>query len=229
MKLGARLNALVAMIPLGSRIADVGTDHAYLPMYLIMSGQIEAAVAIDVHTGPFRSACDAVQRAGLADKISVRLGDGLSVVTPGEADVAVMAGMGGPTMISIMEQSLPVVSSLNRMVLQPMVATPLVRRWLVDNNWTISDEAIVEEDGRLYEIIAAEPGKMECLEPDLLEIGPILWEKRHPLLVKLIHQRLNMLYSISSQLENSTASQTMTKYQENKTLISLLEVKLSCL
>jgi tRNA (adenine22-N1)-methyltransferase len=227
MKLGDRLSALAAMVPPGSRMADVGTDHAYLPLYLTKIGQIERAVAIDVNPGPFASARDAVLRAGMADRIDVRLGNGLQVVTPKEVDVAVMAGIGGMTMIQIMEENPAVTETLSRLVLQPMVGAPQVRRWLQSNGWRIIDETIVRDEGRLYEIVAAEPGKMEASE--LLEIGPILWQRRHPLLADLLKQRLNSLYFVLSQMKKSAAAQTNPKYQEQKAIISILEAKLACL
>jgi tRNA (adenine22-N1)-methyltransferase len=227
MKLGERLSALAFMVPSGSRMADVGTDHAYLPLYLAETGQIEKAVAIDVNPGPFASARDAVLRSGMADKIDVRLGDGLQVLVPNEVDVAVLAGMGGITMIQIMEASPNVMQTLTRLVLQPMIAASQVRRWLQSNGWRIVDETIVQDEGRLYEVLAAEPGWMEA--SDLLEVGPILWDKRHPLLSDLLKLRLDSLHFVIMQMEKSPTAQTDPKYQEQKALISILEAKLACL
>lgn len=227
MKLGERLLAIAAMIPHGSRLADIGTDHAYLPLYLAAANQIQAAVAVDVNPGPFASANEAVARSGLSYLIDVRLGDGLRPVAPGEVDVAVIAGMGGITMIQIMEDSPAVLAGLNRLVLQPMVAVTQVRRWLQSHNWCILDETIVEDEGRLYELIAAEPGQMD--DSDLLEVGPVLWAKRHPLLVNLLQQRLVILHHITNQMEKSTAAQTDLKYLEYKRIILHLEARLECL
>lgn len=227
MKLGERLCALAAMVPIGSRIADIGTDHAYLPIYLASANLIRQAVAVDVNPGPYASACDAVRNAGMAGRIDVRLGDGLKVVAPGEVDVAVIAGMGGITMIQVLEDSPAVVAALKRLILQPMVATPQVRRWLQANGWQIIDETIVEDEGRLYELLSAEPGDMA--ESELLEIGPVLWQKRHPLLSRLLNQRLRTLYYIAEQMEKSKNAENNSKYLEHKTLISELEAKLACL
>lgn len=227
MKLGDRLSSLATMVPPGSRIADVGTDHAYLPIYLAKNGHIERAVAVDINPGPFASARDAVLRTGMADVIDVRLGNGLQVITPGEVDVAVIAGMGGMTMIQIMEASRSVLQTLSRLVLQPMVSIPQVRKWLQANGWCIVDETIVQDEGRLYEVIAAEPGHMEA--SDLLEVGPVLWQRRHSLLAALLQQRLNSLNSIITQMEKSPSAHANPKYHEQKAIISLLEARLSCL
>ena len=227
MKISERLGALATMVPPGSRLADVGTDHAYLPLYLAEIGRITQAIAIDVNPGPFVSARDAVLLAGMADRITVRLGNGLQAVEPGEVDVAVMAGIGGVTIIQILEASPSVLETLSRLVLQPMVAVPQVRRWLQSHGWRIVDETIVQDEGRLYEILVAEPGLMEA--NDLLEVGPILWEKRHPLLFALLQQRLESLYFIVSQMEKSSSAQADPKFREQKEIISILEAKLACL
>ena len=226
MKLGERLSALAAMVPAGSRVADIGTDHAYLPIYLAENNLIQHAIAVDVNHGPYASACEAVHNSGMSGRIFVRLADGLKGVSPGEVDVAILAGMGGITMIEIMEASPEVVASLKLIILQPMVATAQVRRWLKEHCWKIVDETIVEDEGRLYEVIAAKPGLMNY---DLLEIGPILWENRHPLLGRLLTQRLDTLYHIVNQMEKSVASVNNPKYLEQKALISELEAKLACL
>lgn len=227
MKLGERLRAIAEMVPPGSRLADIGTDHAYLPLYLVKANQIQMAIAVDVNPGPFASAYDAVARAGMSKLIDVRLGDGLRVVTPGEADVVVMAGMGGITMIQIMEEGLSVLAHLKRLVLQPMVAVAQVRRWLQSHGWRIVEETIVEDEGRLYELIAAEPGQMEASE--LLEVGPVIWANRHPLLTKLLQQRIDTLHYIVRQMEKSATGHTDPKYIELKATISQLEARLVCL
>ena len=229
MKLGERLNTLAAMVPSGSRIADVGTDHAYLPLHLVSVGKIKKAVAIDVNPGPFALARDAVARSGLADRIEVRLGDGLRALSPGEVDVAIMAGMGGITMIKIMEESAAVLKALTCLVLQPMVAVPQVRRWLQTHGWCIIDEDIVNEEGHLYELLVAEPGQTEEQTYQLSEVGPVLWKRNHPLLAILLRERLEVLYYILEQMDKSPLAQSDPKYREHKALTLELEAKLVCL
>ncbi len=102
MKLSKRLATIAALVPPGGRLADIGTDHAYLPVYLVTEGIVPSAVAGEVNEGPFRAAGEALARVGLADRISLRFGDGLAVLAPGEADTAVIAGMGGQTIVDIL-------------------------------------------------------------------------------------------------------------------------------
>ncbi len=107
MSFGSRLNAIGKWIPSGRKIVDVGTDHAYLPVLLAQEGKITGAIAIDIAEGPCAAAQRTVELYGLGSIIEVRCGDGLSIVAPGEADIAVIAGMGGVTMVDILEKIKP--------------------------------------------------------------------------------------------------------------------------
>jgi tRNA (adenine22-N1)-methyltransferase len=228
-KLGNRMAAIAAMIPAGSRVADIGTDHAYLPVYLVEKGIIPGAIAGDIHQGPYRSALATVERAGLESRITVRLGDGLAVLAPGEADTAVIAGMGGTNIIEILSARPEVTRSLARLVLQPMLAAGTVRRWLVMSGWRLVDEALAEEDGRIYEIIAAEQGTSDELEPILLEIGPVLWSRRHPLLKAHLAGLIAQARRIVGEMAGSAQAVNSAKYREYQEKITLLEERYECL
>lgn len=228
-KLGNRMAAIAAMVPAGSRLADIGTDHAYLPIHLVEAGIVPVAVAGDIHQGPFQSALAAVGRAGLEARIAVRLGDGLTVLAPGEADTAVIAGMGGAGMIEILSARPEVTRSLSRLVLQPMLAAGSVRRWLVVNGWHLVDEALAEEDGRIYEIIAAEQGASGEPEPILLEIGPLLWSRQHPLLKDHLAGLIAQAKRVVGEMAGSVQAVNSAKYREYQEKIALLEARYQCL
>ena len=104
MKLSKRLETVASFVPKGSNIADIGTDHGYVPIYLVREGQAEHAVAMDVRKGPLERARAHVAEAGLGSRIDVRLSDGLAGLKPGEADCVVIAGMGGELIIHILEE-----------------------------------------------------------------------------------------------------------------------------
>jgi len=228
-KLDNRLAAIAAMVPAGSKVADIGTDHAYLPIHLETAGITSGAIAGDIHQGPFQAALAAVRRVNLEDRISVRFGDGLAVLSPGEADTAVIAGMGGATIIEILSTQPEVTASLSRLVLQPMLAAPALRRWLVANGWRLVDETLAEEDGRIYEIIAAEQGKSAEMEPILLEIGPLLWSRRHPLLKAHLAGLCVQMKRVVAEMAVSASAVNSAKYQEYQEKIALLEEKHACL
>ena len=183
MNLGDRLQAVADFVPQGSRVADIGTDHGYLAVELVKSGKAKFVVASDKNTGPYEAAVRTVRENGLADNvISVRLGDGLKRLKPGEVDTVCIAGMGGALMVEILEGSPDVVETLDTLILQPQSAAPELRRWIYRKHWHIEDESLALDDGRIYEIIMAKRGRRKMPEQLMLEIGPVLWQKKPPLL-----------------------------------------------
>lgn len=229
MKLSKRLATIAALVPPGGRLADIGTDHAYLPVYLVTEGIVPSAVAGEVHEGPFRSAAEALAGVGLADRIDLRFGDGLAVLAPGEADTAVIAGMGGATIVEILAARPEVTASLSCLVLQPMQGAGLVRRWLAAASWRLVAEALVEEDGRLYEVMAAAPGAAGEYDPILYDIGPLLWARRHPLLRDHVAALLAQARRVAAEMAASPQAVLSPKYREYETKIAQLEEKLACL
>ena len=120
MNIGARLEAIAALVPQNCVVADIGTDHAYLPVWLMQKGLIKPAIAADIAEGPCRAAQTNIGMYGVKDKIEVRRGSGLTVLKPGEADGAVIAGMGGSTIVQILEESPEVAKTLKFLIVQPM-------------------------------------------------------------------------------------------------------------
>ena len=228
-KLSKRLAAIAALIPKGVAVADIGTDHAYLPIVLRQTGMICGAIAGDVHEGPYISAKAAVEQAGLQDSIAVRKGDGLNVVAPGEVEWVVIAGMGGTTMIKILSAHLEITHKLGGLILQPMIGAAALRRWLGKNHWRISHEELVWEDEILYQIIAAVPGEMEPLEPILEEIGPLLWSQKHRFLADHLEALLEQTNRILISMAVSAKACHSDKYRQLLEQRSQLEAKRLCL
>jgi tRNA (adenine22-N1)-methyltransferase len=162
-KLSNRLEAVANNIPPGSRLADIGSDHAYLPCNVVKKGSVPMAIAGEVAEGPYQSALEQVESEQLTDKIAVRKGDGLEVIEPGEVDCITIAGMGGTLISTILEQGKSKLEGVSRLVLQPNVGSFAVRSWLIDNGWELVKEEILKEDGKIYEILIAEKG--EPLKP----------------------------------------------------------------
>ena len=229
MRLGERLKTIAELVEPSARLADIGTDHAYLPIYLIQNDIISWAVAGEMNKGPFNAAKEAIERLKLSSKVSLRFGNGLSVVSPGEVDTAVIAGMGATTIIGILQEQPEVVSSLKRLILQPMVAAPLVRCWLTANGWKLVKEKLVIDDGKLYEIIVAEHGQSPEFEPIIYEIGPILWKERPPLLAVHIDQLIVQVKRILNEMRSGTDFENSSKYDEYTEKLRQLEAQKACL
>ena len=153
--LSDRLAKIAVWVPRGARVLDVGTDHALLPIYLIRQEKADFVIASDVAIGPYETAKSHVLEAGLAGRIDVRLASGLKAVNQGEVDTVVMAGMGGATMADILDEGAVILTSLETLILQPMNGWSKLRKNLINYGFEISDERMIEEGGRTYQLILA--------------------------------------------------------------------------
>ena len=153
MHLDERLTGVASMVRQGSRVADIGTDHAFLPVALVAQGRCPFAIAADIRTGPAGAAARTVEEAGLTASISVRIGDGLAPIAPNEVDDIVIAGMGGETMVSILSAAPWVKNEKYRLILQPMTKPECIREYLLTNGFSIETERVVQEGERLYAVL----------------------------------------------------------------------------
>lgn len=153
MKLSDRLEMVVSFVEPAKRAADVGTDHGYVPMELVRRGIAERALAMDVRTGPLFHAEENIRAAGLENKIETRLSDGLVKLSKGEADAVIIAGMGGELVIHILENGRHMWDSVKQWVLSPQSELHKVRRWLLENGFTIDAEGMVFEEGKYYTVL----------------------------------------------------------------------------
>ena len=157
MELSGRLQAVASLVTAGHRIADIGTDHAYIPIFLVQEGRSDSAIAMDVNEGPLKKAEEHVKESGMEGRIELRLSDGLEKLGPGEADTAVIAGMGGPLMLRILKAYPKTVGSLRELVLQPQSETAKVRAFLLEEGFLFLREELVKEDGKYYPMMKVVP------------------------------------------------------------------------
>jgi tRNA (adenine22-N1)-methyltransferase len=228
-KLSNRLEAVANNIPQGARLADIGSDHAYLPCNVVKKGIVPAAIAGEVAEGPFQSALDQVKSEGLANQIDVRKGDGLEVIKPGEVDCITIAGMGGTLISNILDREKVKLDGVTRLVLQPNVGSFAVRRWLIDNGWELLKEEILKEDGKIYEILVAERGEplrayqQMDLEEGIL-FGPFLMTEKSLIFTEKWNQEKKNWERIVSQLDEAVQNEeTSSKRQELERKIRMAE------
>lgn len=224
MHIGSRLETIGRLVPDGCVLSDIGTDHAYLPVWLLEQGRIERAIAGDVAQGPCQAARTTVALHGLQEKVEVRLGSGLSVLKPGEASCITIAGMGASTMISILEADMEVACAAESLVLQPMAGAASLRAWLIGHGWQLVEEELVEDAPHFYEIISAKRGKSAAYSEAQLAIGPVLLARQHLLLAKQFARQLATCSQLLTSMEKSERARTSAKYQEVKALKTALEV-----
>ena len=157
MELSGRLKMVASLVTEGSRVADLGTDHAYIPIFLVLEGKSPSAIAMDVKQGPLQRAEEHIKEAGLADTVSVRLSDGLQNLGINEADAAVLAGMGGTLMIRILQNHWETTVSLKECILQPQSEVAAVRAFLLEKGFSFLEEEMVYEDGKYYPMMKVKP------------------------------------------------------------------------
>ncbi|GAB7386336.1 tRNA (adenine(22)-N(1))-methyltransferase TrmK [Bacillaceae bacterium] len=230
MKLSRRLQKVASYIPNGSRVADIGSDHAYLPTYLIQRGIASHVIAGELNEGPWRAARSQVRAAGLEGRIDVRKGDGLTVIEKGEVDVITIAGMGGTLISKILGEGLEKLEGVRRLVLQPNLGEPLVRRWLYGHRWQLVAETIVKEDGRIYEILVAEKGDPGKPYEDsawpaeiLFTFGPYLLQEGSPTFIEKWEKEKRKLENVLHQLAEARQREALRKKEEIAAQIEVIE------
>lgn len=185
-RLSKRLDQVAQMITQTSldsiRLADIGSDHAYLPAYLVLQDQIEWAIAGEVAQGPFQSAQATIDYYQVQDRIQARLGDGFQVVEPEDRiNLATICGMGGSLIINILEGGHARKVLPDLLVLQANNQVPQLRRYLQDLNYQLMDEALVEEKGQIYQILQAKrQDQVTLLDDRQLLFGPHQLMKQGP-------------------------------------------------
>lgn len=152
---GSRLDAIIDLVPKCDVAADIGTDHAYVPISLIKKNIVLRCIASDLREGPLKIARGNISKNNLSDVIETRLGEGLSVIAEGEVHCIIISGMGGTLIKNILEEGRDVISCNTTLILQPNKYPSDVRYWLYKNNYDIYKEKLVLEDKRMYNIICA--------------------------------------------------------------------------
>lgn len=185
----------------GARIADIGTDHAYIPIYLVENGISEKAIAGDVCEGPVKIAKANIEKNNLSDKIEVRLGSGLSVIEKDEVDTIIIAGMGGQLISEIIDADIEKARECS-LVLQPMNAQYELRKYLIKNGFSITDENIALEGFKVYNVMNVQNGRQAEFENDI-EYHLPKYLKSNKYYKELYEKKHREFFKVVSGLENS--------------------------
>ncbi len=161
-------------------IADIGTDHAYIPISLARNNKIDYAIATDLRKGPLMIAKGNIEKYNLSDKIELRLGGGISVIEENEAESIIIAGMGGELITTILSDDEKKIRSAKYLILQPMNSQDVLRKWLSENNFSIIKEDISIEGHKVYNLIIAKNGVPYNFENEFsLHIPPYLLDHKY--------------------------------------------------
>lgn len=218
-KLSNRLMSVAKQVDQDAKVADIGTDHGYLAVYLTINNISDYVIATDRAKGPLSSATQLVELLSLDGKIETRLGDGLSVLQPGEVDTICIAGMGGMTMIDILKANPEVVKAAKKLILQPQRGASKVRRYLMENGMKITAEDLAEDDGFYYVLMVAEQGEMKLSE-DEISFGPYLLNDGHPLYKDMLTLKRRDLEQLLVSLSDDDTDELLKRKAQLKAEIA---------
>ena len=210
-KLSNRLLAVASFVTDGNVLADVGTDHGYIPIYLLQEKRIPKAIAMDINAGPLERAKEHIALYGLKDYIETRLSDGVAALTPGEADTVLIAGMGGGLVMHILEEGKEVCRQAKELVLQPQSELERVRAYLWSNGYVIIEEDMVLEDEKFYPMMrvqyqdAVDTESAECLL--FCRYGKHLLEQKHIILKEYLEREEKLYTGILGNLSRTAVSE----------------------
>ena len=227
MILSKRLTTIASLVPAGSRVADVGTDHGYTPIYLVKNGIAVSAIAMDVRKGPLSRAAEHVQEYGLEDKIQLRLSDGLEKLQAGEADAVIISGLGGPLMIDILTRGHQVAETVDTLVLSPQSDIPGVRVYLREHGYRIDKEVFMKDEGKYYTVMVVTHGVSEQGRyiDDLF--GRQLLEEKDPLLREYLEKEQARYQQLIPSLESAAREETKQRGQRMKEELAYIEQALA--
>lgn len=216
-KLSKRMKAVASMVTPGGVLADVGTDHGYVPISLVQRKKIQKAIAMDVNIGPLQRAKEHITEYQLEEYIETRLSDGVQKLEAGEADSILIAGMGGELVIHIISEGMEVCRSVKELILQPQSELGKVRKFLREHNFEIIDEDMVIEEGKYYPMMKVIPVDgielwkvlPEEVIPACDMYGPFLLKNGNPSLRKYLVKQHKQLTKILKELEKQPESESI--------------------
>ncbi|HII4468827.1 TPA: tRNA (adenine(22)-N(1))-methyltransferase [Clostridium perfringens] len=208
MELSKRLKRIAEHVDKCESVADIGTDHGYIPIYLVKEGICEKAIASDINKGPIEKAKVNVAFEGVSNKVKCLLGPGLNPLKVGEVNGVILAGMGGNLTRDILLADMDKVKKYDFIILQPAQNPEVLREFLYKNDYEIIDEDLIKDEGRFYELFKVkynENSEKLVFEDELYyEVSPLLREKNHSLFKEFIEEKINRCETILSFIKEDT-------------------------
>ena len=214
MELSKRLQAVADMVTKGEVVADIGTDHGYIPIYLVQAQICSTAIAMDINEGPYMRAKQHIAGYGLANQIQTRLSNGMNALEQGEVTTVIIAGMGGGLVMKILEQDRRLWEGLQELILQPQSEIDKVRTYLAKNSWDISEEEMVLDDGKYYTIMKATRGKVEPYTQKELLYGRKLIQKKNSVLLQFLNREIELKETVIESLRDKSGEHIKVRILE---------------
>lgn len=227
-ELSNRMKLAADMVSAGSITADIGCDHGYVSIYLYKTGRSSRCIAADVNKGPLQAAKNNIEVYGASGGVEARLSDGLKNIAVGEADCALMLGMGGNLIIKILSEDKKKTGSFKELILEPQSEYGAVRRFLYENGFVITKEAFVSECGKYYPIMrAALSDTVEELSDEEYEYGKCLLDSRDSLLYEYLCKEQNRIAAVMATLEDSDSETARNRLYELKAKAGMIDKAMS--
>ncbi len=237
MKLSKRLEMVASFVGIQAQIADVGTDHGYIPIALVEQKLVKKAIAMDIKPGPLERAREHIRQYGLQEKIETRLSDGVKQLSVGEADTVIIAGMGGELVIHILEEGKNLWNFVEHWILSPQSELDKVRKYLIRQGFEIVKEDMVKEDGKYYIVMdvahtSKEKQPSDCdrvtqMSKQLSEAeyyyGPVLIKEKNPVLIEFLEKEKGQLTGIIQGLEKKPGERAITRQRELEKKLCLIQ------
>lgn len=228
MQLSNRLNTIAKCVPKGSRVIDVGTDHAYIPIYLMKNKIASACIATDIHKGPLEKAKLNMKAHGI-DNIRLKLTNGLEGIGEDEGDIIIIAGMGGCLIIDILKNNLPLAKHVQKLILQPQQDISRVRRFLHETGFKIEDEEIVEDAEKYYTTIIASVGNEKYEKDYEYQYGKLLIDKKSNVFKIYMNKKQEKLAEIYNSISQIDSEYTYKRKKELEEERKMQEEVIQCI
>lgn len=226
-QISKRLQQVASFVTEGNRLVDVGTDHGYVPIWLLQQKRVPFAIGMDVRKGPLERATEHRKLCGLEHQLELRLSDGLKGFNKGEADSIVIAGMGGELMIRILSEGIDKITSVKELVLSPQSEIAQVRHYLSSVGFSIDQEAFLEEDGKYYVVIHAVLGESDYLTDVEFYYGKRNLENPSEAFVAYLEKEERICQSLMGQLDEQNPRQKERKDEMRRKFLLIKEAQSS--
>lgn len=217
MELSYRLNKIAQKVTQNGIIADIGTDHAYIPIFLYKNNRIKRGIACDISKGSLQKAKDNIKKYNLQDKIQTRLGNGLEKISlQDNVDTVIIAGMGGMLMIDILEKGKYILENVKELILQPQKDIDKVREYLHKNNFKIIDDEMLKDDGKYYTIIKSIKGKEDILyKKEEYVFGRFEINNKCQILKEYIEEQLYKMEIVLKNIKETNIQNRILEIEDN--------------
>jgi hypothetical protein len=229
LNLSKRLERLTDFVSEGNILADIGTDHAFVPIYLVSENKVPTAIAMDINEGPLEKANRNIRSKSLENKIKIRLSNGLDKLEAYEADTILIAGMGGELIVDILKRGDNLKYTTKEYILSPHSEWFKLRKFLRENSYKIIKEDMLIDEGKYYIIIKAvfEKSELNLSEKDeylKYDIyGEYLIKAKHPILRQFLNEELNTKIDILNSLKDIKGEKALERKKELEDQVRLIE------